>query len=140
VPNDRTLTPYLVYADMDLARILTASGSPGRARTILNETIPQIETRSDRSSLVLLARATYSLGEALASTDPARADASWRRAELLLEPYMATTSDMYELEAWARVLSRRGRCDEVRKVVQRLRTSRFDTREIDRVLGQNGCG
>ena len=140
VPNDRTLTPYLVYADLDLARVLTASGSPGRARAILNETIPQIEARSDRSSVVLLARATYSLGETHARTDPARADASWRRAELLLEPYMSTTNDVLELDIWARVLSRRGRCDEARTVVQRLRTSRFDTREIDRVLGQNGCG
>jgi serine/threonine-protein kinase len=139
-PNDRTLGIYINYNDLELARALAATGSAQRARNILTDVIARVESASDRASQVTLARAAYYLGEVVAASEPARAEAAWRRAENVLEPLVSGSTDVQERDLWARVLARRSRCDESRRVIEGLKTSRFDTREVEAVLSQNGCG
>ncbi|HYH09471.1 MAG TPA: protein kinase [Thermoanaerobaculia bacterium] len=139
-PNDRTLPIYVNYNDLELARALAATGSTARARTLLTEAIARVESASDRSSQMTLARAAYYLGDVLAPTDPARSEAAWRRAEQVLEALVASSTDVQERDLWARVLARRSRCEDSRRVLEGLKQSRFDTREVEVVLSQNGCG
>jgi tRNA A-37 threonylcarbamoyl transferase component Bud32/tetratricopeptide (TPR) repeat protein len=139
-PNDRTLPIYVNYNDLELARALAATGSTLRARGILTDVIARLESASDRASQITLARGAYYLGEVLVASDSARAEAAWRRAEHVLEPVASGSTDVQERELWARVLARRSRCDESRRVMNGLKASRFDTREVEAVLSQNGCG
>ena len=138
-PRDASLAGYINAVDTDLARVLAANGSPGRAKAILAGLIARVETASDRTSQIVLARAVYTLGEIVRESEPSRAEAAWRRAEQLLEPNVQSTNDVFELDLWCRVLVHRARCDDARRVLQRLRSTRYDTRAVDQVLSRNGC-
>ena len=135
-PNERTVAKYIAYVNIDYGRVLAETGSSTRAKTILLDSIAALEPLSDRESQVQLARTAYTLSEIV---EPARAEASLRRAEQLLEPLVASSGDIGELDAWSRVLARRGRCDEARRVVTHLSGTRYDVRSLERVLSQNGC-
>ena len=136
-------TPFLGSSrnavELDLARVLAASGAPARAKSILDGVIARVEKSSDRASQIMLARTVATLGEVVRAAEPARAEAAWRRAEQLLEPLVASTGDVLELDLWCRVLVRRGRCDDARGVLQRLRTARYDTRGVEEILSRDGC-
>jgi serine/threonine-protein kinase len=138
-PRDASLAACANAIDIDLARVLAASGSPGRAKALLGDTIARVETSSDRASQIALARAANTLGEIIRESDPPRAEAAWRRAEQLLEPLVQSTNDVLELDLWCRVLVHRGRCDEARRYLRQLRTARYDTRAVDKVLSLHGC-
>ncbi|HEX6099260.1 MAG TPA: protein kinase [Thermoanaerobaculia bacterium] len=138
-PHNKALGAYCNAVDIDLARVLAAEGSTGRAKALLDETIARVETSSDRSSQIMLARAANTLGEIIRESDPPRAEAAWRRAEQLLEPHVQSTNDVLERDLWCRVLVHRGRCDDARREHARLRLARYDTRAVDKVLSLGGC-
>ena len=139
-PRDASLAGYINAVDIDLARVVAANGAPGRAKTILTNLIARVETTSDRTSQLVLARAANTLGEIVHASEPSRAEAAWRRAEQLLEPNVQSTNDVLELDLWCRVLVHRGRCDDARRVLRRLRSARYDTRAVDEILSREGCG
>jgi serine/threonine-protein kinase len=138
-PKSASLAGYINAVDIDLGRVLAASGSQARARAILGDVIARVETSSDRASQIALARAVHTLGEIIREKDPSRAEAAWRRAEQLLEPLVQSTNDVSELDLWCRVLVHRGRCDDARRHLAQLRATRYDTRAVEQVLSRSGC-
>jgi tetratricopeptide (TPR) repeat protein len=125
------------------ARALLAAGHQTEALRYADEGVAALDTMANYDAAArmrLLCDALLVSGDVhYASGDRNQANADWRRAAAVIEPYAVASLDPLVRDLWARSLLRIGRHDEAKRVVQDLRRAGYRNRDLEALCTENDC-
>ena len=135
-PDTKSFALDRAAIDVTWARLLAARGDTAAARELFRAAMSRMEPlyATDRAARHIGASASFELGETLAARNRAAAEEAWRRAEEILAPALASTTEVADLDLWLRILARRNRDAEARNVLARIRATGYATNELETFL------